>query len=81
MTNAIKLKSILFATLLTGATGAMAMAQGVEFATVDANGDGMLSMEEIKTLLPDVSDDQLTIADANGDGALDEAEFQALVGG
>lgn len=80
MTNATKLKSALLATLFAGVS-TVAMAQVIEFPTVDANGDGMLSMEEVKTLLPDVSDDQLTIADANGDGMLDEAEYQALVGG
>ncbi|WP_306260105.1 hypothetical protein [Pararhizobium sp. IMCC21322] len=80
MTNAMKLKSTLFATLFAGAS-TVAMAQGVEFATVDTDGDGMLSMDEIKTLLPDVPDDQLVAADANGDGMLDEAEYQVLTGG
>ena len=77
MTNAMKLKSALFATLFAGVSG-VAMAQAVEFATVDTDSDGMLSMEEVKTLLPDLTDEQLIIADANGDGMLDEAEYQVL---
>ncbi len=80
MTNAMKLKSALV-TALFAATSTVAVAQVIEFPTVDANGDGMLSMEEIKTLLPDVSNEQLIIADANGDGMLDEAEYQPLFAG
>ena len=77
MTNAMKLKSALFAALFAGAS-TMAMAQEVEFEDVDADGDGMLSMQEVKDSLPDVSDDQLVIADANGDDMLDEAEYEVL---
>ena len=48
---------------------------------IDINGDGVLSMEEVQTLLPDLSDEDLFAADTNADGVLDEAEYQILIDG
>ena len=80
MTQLTGLKTAALVALLTGFASA-ASAEAVAFSTVDSDGDGVLSMEEVKTVLPDVSDDQLVIADANADGMLDEAEYQVLTGG
>ncbi len=70
-------KSIL--TLIT--TGlffsAAAMAGGLSFTELDANGDGVISKDEAAssaTLSPLFTD-----ADRNGDGNLDKDEFAALV--
>ena len=38
-------------------------------------------MEEVQTLLPDLSDEDLFAADTNADGVLDEAEYQILIDG
>ncbi|WP_170325035.1 hypothetical protein [Ruegeria arenilitoris] len=44
-------------------------------ASADANGDGVLTIEEVQAVLPDVDADGFAAMDANGDGALDEAEI------
>jgi hypothetical protein len=79
MTKATTLRTALLATLFAGFATA-AMAQEIEFEDLDTDGDGMLSMEEVTDVLPDISEDQLTIADANGDGMIDEVEYEVLSG-
>ncbi|WP_170759874.1 hypothetical protein [Ruegeria lacuscaerulensis] len=50
---------------------ALAVAQ----STADANGDGVLTIEEVQAVLPEVDADGFSAMDTNGDGALDEAEI------
>ena len=59
----------LAATLL--GTAAMAATE------VDANGDGMITIEEVQASYPDVSAEDFSAMDTNADGALDDAEMQA----
>ncbi|MDQ2092725.1 hypothetical protein [Rhodalgimonas zhirmunskyi] len=59
----------LAATLL--GTAAMAATE------VDANGDGMVTIEEVQATYPEVSADDFSAMDTNADGALDDAEMQA----
>ena len=72
--------------LLAGAT-AFAFASAVhaqaapDFATVDANGDGSLTLEEVKAALPNVEDATIVAADANQDGSLSAEEYAALTAG
>jgi hypothetical protein len=56
-----------------------AHAQTADFATADADGNGTVSMEELKAVMPDISEDKVTAADKNGDGQLDEEEYNALI--
>lgn len=63
---------------LFASTAALA-AEG-DFAAADANSDGAVSMEELLTVMPSVTEEQFKAADADGDGALSEAEFQATKG-
>ncbi len=44
-------------------------------SSADANGDGVLTIEEVQAVLPDVDADGFSAMDTNGDGALDEAEI------
>ena len=44
---------------------------------IDADGDGMLSLEEVQAVYPDVTEEQFTEMDVNGDGALDDDEVTA----
>lgn len=48
-----------------------------DFATLDVNGDGYVTMAEFQEGLPETPADAFMSADANGDGALSEAEISA----
>ncbi|WP_188078193.1 hypothetical protein [Aquicoccus porphyridii] len=56
-------------------TPALAMGQGA--TEVDANGDGVLSLEEVQAVYPETTAEDFDAMDLNGDGALDDAEVQA----
>lgn len=44
---------------------------------VDANGDGMITIEEVQAVYPDVTAENFSAMDTNADGALDDGEMQA----
>ncbi|NVO55366.1 hypothetical protein HW561_06135 [Rhodobacteraceae bacterium B1Z28] len=50
---------------------ALALAQ----SSADANGDGVLTIEEVQAVVPEVDTDTFSAMDANGDGALDADEI------
>lgn len=54
-----------------------ALAQGMDFDTLDANGDGFVTMAEFQAAMPDVSVDAFMEADTNADGALSQDELAA----
>lgn len=56
-------------------TPALAMGQSV--AELDANGDGVLSLQEVQAVYPDTTEADFGTMDINGDGVLDDAEVQA----
>ncbi len=64
---------------ITAATLATALvAPGVAMAeTMDADGDGMVSMSEFQTVYPDAGADMFSTVDTNSDGALSEDEIAA----
>ena len=67
--------------LLAGAMATFSMAayaQTIDFTTADANGDGVVTMEEAMAVLPSVSPDTLKGADTDGDGVLSPQEYEAL---
>ncbi len=43
-------------------------------SAADANGDGVLTIEEVQAVSPNVDADTFSAMDANGDGALDADE-------
>ncbi|WP_298970479.1 hypothetical protein [uncultured Roseobacter sp.] len=43
----------------------------------DANGDGVLTIDEVQAVYPDITAESFTTMDLNADGALDEAEVQS----
>lgn len=57
-----------------------AFAQTADFATVDADGSGTVTWEEVQAALPDATEEQFQAADADGSGDLSEEEFAALGG-
>ncbi|WP_305971377.1 MULTISPECIES: hypothetical protein [unclassified Mameliella] len=66
--------------ILTGAALALftlpAFAQDMEGdVALDTDGDGMVSLEEVQVMYPDVSQDDYAQADADGDGLLSAEEL------
>ena len=59
---------------LTFALPALAQ-EGLDFASLDANGDGFVTMAEFQAAAPDLSVDAFMQADANSDGALNQEEL------
>lgn len=54
------------------------LAGAVSAATeADANGDGVLTLDEVQAVMPDVTVETFSAMDLNDDGALDAAEVQA----
>ena len=44
---------------------------------VDANGDGMITIDEMQAVYADTTPETFSEMDSNGDGALDDGEMQA----
>ncbi|NDW54070.1 EF-hand domain-containing protein [Aliiroseovarius sp. PrR006] len=66
----MKLATLTSAIVLTAATAAFA--EGL-----DANGDGMVTIEETVAMYPDVTAETFSTADTNDDGVLDAEELAA----
>lgn len=67
------------ATLFGLAAAGTAMAQGLEFNSLDADGSGEISFEELQVVLPNVTQDDFAILDVDGSGGLSEDEFAVLL--
>ncbi len=65
-------KTIVSAVFVTALAAGSALA-----ATADTNGDGLLTIDEIQAVMPDVSAEIFSAMDLNADGALDAAEIEA----
>ncbi|MEY8831264.1 hypothetical protein AB9K34_23065 [Sedimentitalea sp. XS_ASV28] len=44
---------------------------------IDANGDGVLTLDEVQAVYPEISVESFSAMDLNSDGALDDAESVA----
>lgn len=44
-------------------------------AEIDTDGDGLVTLDELSAVLPEVTEETFTLMDANGDGTLDEEEL------
>lgn len=58
--------------LIAGSTALMA-----DIATLDANEDGQVTMDELVAVFPDVTAETFSAADADASGTLDAAEIAA----
>ena len=56
-------------------TPALAMSSAAQ--EIDANGDGLLTIEEVQAVHPDVTTESFSAMDMNADGALDDEEVNA----
>lgn len=64
--------------LAAGAAGADELG-GLEFETVDADGDGFVTFMEITAVAPRASREQFDDFDVDGDAQLDREEYEAWV--
>lgn len=67
------MKTICITALITAglATASIAATQ------VDANGDGLLTLDEVNTAFPDIKAEAFSTMDVNADGVLDTSEVAA----
>ncbi len=63
--------------LVTTAAAIFVADAGLAETGADANGDGVLTIDEVQAVMPDVSVDTFNQMDLNADGALDAAEVEA----
>ena len=63
------LRTVLATVLLSGSVAAVTDA--------DANGDGVLTIDEMQAVMPDITAESFSQMDTNADGALDSAEVKA----
>ena len=74
------MKKVVIALGLAALISGPALAQEMDFAAVDADGNGQVSMDEATAAGWNWTDEEFKAADADGDGALSEEEFAAAAG-
>ncbi len=57
---------------------AVGAVQAAEFADVDTDADGSVSLDEAVSQMPDLTEDAFLSADVNEDGALSPDEFASM---
>lgn len=67
------MKQIFLSTLIAAGLSTAAFAA----TEADANGDGMLTLDEVQAVFPEITTESFSAMDANADGALDGAEVAA----
>ena len=61
--------------LMIGTLTAVTAANAVTLSDLDADGDGMVTFEELTAVLPEISEEVFSTADLNADGMIDEEEL------
>jgi len=67
------MKTICMSALITAGLATAAVAA----TPVDANGDGLLTLDEVNAAFPDIKADEFSTMDVNADGVLDNSEVAA----
>lgn len=75
------MKKLVLALAFAGFASASALAAEMDFAKVDADGNGMVSMEEAAAAGHEWTEEQFKAADKDGDGSLNADEFAAAIAG
>ena len=73
------MKKLVFALSILGLTSMPAFA-AMDFATVDADSDGQVTLDEAKAAGIEWTEDQFAAADVDKSGGLSEAEFKVAMG-
>ncbi|WP_306116401.1 MULTISPECIES: EF-hand domain-containing protein [unclassified Roseovarius] len=58
-----------------GALANSAIAMGERAVEVDANGDGVMTVDEVQAVYPDITAEVFAEVDTNNDGVLDDDEM------
>lgn len=75
------MKKLIVAIAALGLTTGAALAQTPDFASVDTDGNGMVSMEEGAAAGMEWSEDDFKAADTDGDGSLSAEEYATATAG
>jgi hypothetical protein len=67
------MKQYILGASITAGLASMAIAA----TEIDTNGDGVLTLDEVQAVFPEISTESFTAMDANADGALDDTEISA----
>lgn len=65
--------------ILTALIGAGLSAPAWAASNIDANGDGMMTLEEVQAVYPEITAETFAAMDADQSGALDEDEAAAAM--
>ena len=68
------MKQLVIALSILFAVSTFAIAAG-DFAKIDADGDGQVTIDELRASGINLTEEAFNTADSDGDGALSEAEF------
>nr|WP_314256665.1 hypothetical protein [uncultured Devosia sp.] len=71
-------KIVLSSLVVLGLTGAAFAQAATDFATVDADASGAVSLLEAQTAWPDLTEEAFVSADADGSGDLSAEEYATL---
>ena len=74
------MKKLLVSVLVLGLGSTAVLAQAAsDFATVDTDASGDVTLTEAQTVWADLTQEALTAADTNADGKIDQAEYDAFL--
>lgn len=74
------MKKLLVSVLVLGLGSTAVLAQAAsDFATVDADASGDVTLTEAQTVWADLTQEALVVADVNADGKIDQAEYDAFL--
>lgn len=73
------IKHTLIAVVATAFAGP-ALAQAVDFDSIDIDQSGTISLPELQAVLPNLTEDTFNTIDTDGSGDLSQQEFAAVVG-
>lgn len=65
--------------IASGVIASAGAAYAASFVDLDADGDGVITQEELAAAYPEMGEDAMAAVDANGDGQISEDEHAAAV--
>ena len=74
-------KLLISAAALTVLAAAPALAAMPDFKSIDKNGNGSVSFEELIVVMPDASKEQFAAADKDKSGELSQEEYKSVAKG